>query len=1086
MDLNVDIDGIIVEIHPVVAAIHGFQLLLGNDALRQLKSIRVNYEQEQPTFLTGGIDFDLFSEEKEKARLQSDRIICRESQSIPARSVAFFTVEVKGGGLIPDDCMLEPSSQLMIKKSVSVGRLLLPAGCGCFPNIQFVNFSNTRQFLPKGIVVGTIIPIQCESNDESDGQQPQEKKQSLDFDSAISNELSAEEHQVVLNLLERYSACFATSTSDRGVTTIVKHRIDTGNNPPVHQPPYKSAWKERELIQTQVQEMLKDDVIEPSTSPWAAPVVLVKKKDGGWRFCVDYRRLNSLTTRDVYPLPRIEDALSRLEGAQFFSIMDMQSGYWQVEMEPADRIKTAFVTADGLYQFKVMPFGLTNAPSTFQRMVDVLLAGLKWHICLVYLDDIVIFSTTFAEHLERLEIILKRILEAGIRLKLSKCTFFAICLKILGYIVGRKGLSPDPVKVSAVQDFPTPTSVKNVQSFVGLCSYYRRFIQHFAMIAKPLTDLTKKNRPFVWASEQQASFDSLKKALTSPPILCHPNYELPMEIHCDACGYGIGAVLVQRHDGKERVIAYTSCLLDSAEQNYSITEKECLALVRAVQRFRIYIWGMKIRVITDHHSLCWLMKKKDLAGRLARWSLLLQDLDIEIVHKSGKLHQDADALSRHPVDPPGQEEEIPMLSFQSITSNFPTIGAAQRESSWWSQIIAGLEENNPSKHIQKLTRNYELKNGVLFHKLFKDGRVFLCLCLPQSFIEQVLLACHDDMTAGHLGTTRTIDKVRKRYYWPKMQKDIIRYVKTCVDCQTKKRPLERPAGLMTPITSQKPFERIGLDLIGPFPLSKSRNRYVIIAVDYFTKWVIAKAIPNSTTKEVVDFFVKRVVLQHGAPSFLISDRGKSLKSNFAEELFRAMQTNHLVTTAYHPQCNGLVERFNHTFAMMLSMYVNAKHDDWDESIDYVIFGYNTSRHESTGESPFYLLYGREAVLPIDVSLGNNPDSNGITQNIVSDLINIREKVKRRMLMVHARQKKRYDKRHKDKAYHIGDVVLVYRPIRKKGRAEKLLHRYHGPFRVVNKINSLNYTVESLYGSRKHRDCVHVSMLKPFHNRETLK
>ena len=523
VDLNVDIDGIIVEIHPVVAAIHGFQLLLGNDALRQLKSIRVNYEQEQPTFLTGGIDFDLFSEEKEKARLQSDRIICRESQSIPARSVAFFTVEVKGGGLIPDDCMLEPSSQLMIKKSVSVGRLLLPAGCGCFPNIQFVNFSNTRQFLPKGIVVGTISPIQCESNDESDGQQPQEKKQSLDFDSAISNELSAEEHQVVLNLLERYSACFATSTSDRGVTTIVKHRIDTGNNPPVHQPPYKSAWKERELIQAQVQEMLKDDVIEPSTSPWAAPVVLVKKKDGGWRFCVDYRRLNSLTTRDVYPLPRIEDALSRLEGAQFFSIMDMQSGYWQVEMEPADRIKTAFVTADGLYQFKVMPFGLTNAPSTFQRMVDVLLAGLKWHICLVYLDDIVIFSTTFAEHLERLEIILKRILEAGIRLKLSKCTFFAICLKILGYIVGRKGLSPDPVKVSAVQDFPTPTSVKNVQSFVGLCSYYRRFIQHFAMIAKPLTDLTKKNRPFVWASEQQASFDSLKKALTSPPILCHPN-----------------------------------------------------------------------------------------------------------------------------------------------------------------------------------------------------------------------------------------------------------------------------------------------------------------------------------------------------------------------------------------------------------------------------------------------------------------------------------------------------------------------------------------------------------------------------------
>jgi hypothetical protein len=752
-------------------------------------------------------------------------------------------------------------------------------------------------------------------------------------------------------------------------------------------------------------------------------------------------------------------------------------------MEPSDREKTAFITADGLYQFRVMPFGLTNAPSTFQRMMDVMLAGLKWNTCLVYLDDIVIFSDSISQHLQRLEVILQRLAQANLKLKLNKCSFAATQLKILGYIVSGNGLSPDPSKVNAVQAFPTPTTVKNVQSFVGLCSYYRRFIRDFAVIARPLTELTRKNQIFRWTAEHETSFRSLQAALTSPPVLGHPDYRLPMEIHCDASDYGIGAVLVQQQTGGERVLAYASRLLSHAECNYSITEKECLALVWSTQKFKVFIWGIKLKVVTDHHALCWLMRKRDLAGRLARWSLQLQDLDIEVVYRSGRLHTDADALSRHPIDPPEPEAEIPMLLISSTTHSKPAvIQTLQLECDWCNPIIQGLKDEHPCPRVRRLIRHFALKKDLLYHRIIRNGRAYLRLCLPPTLQKQVLLACHDDVTAGHLGVTRTLAKINQRFYWPKMIQSVSQYVRSCEDCQTKKKPKERPAGYLEPVQAKLPFEKIGIDLIGPFPLSTLGNRYVIIAVDYLTKWVIAKAIPTATSKEVVDFFVRRIVLQHGAPINVISDRGKCLTSNFTNELFRALQSNHLVTTAYHPQCNGLVERFNHTFAEMISMFVNSKHSNWDDVIDHVVFAYNTSKQESTGRTPFLLLYGREALLPIDAALGNNPNPDANHIQLLQQLPALREKVIRRLAWIQHRQKKRYDKRRRLKSYSIGDLVLVYRPLRKKGRSEKLLHSYHGPFPIVKKLSNVTYVIKCKNSRKNNLDRVHVCSLKPFHPR----
>jgi hypothetical protein len=501
--------------------------------------------------------------------------------------------------------------------------------------------------------------------------------------------------------------------------------------------------------------------------------------------------LNSITTKDVYPLPRIDDALSRLEGSRYFSILDMQAGYWQVEVDEQDRAKTAFITADGLYEFRVMRFGLTNAPATFQRMMDVVLAGLKWNTCLVYLDDIVVFAPTVSQHLERLETVLQRIDKAGLKLKLSKCSFLEQSLKVLGYIVNSEGLSPDPAKIAAVHDFPTPRTVKEVQGFLGLCSYYRKFVPGFAVLARALSNLTKKAQRFVWGEEQQRSFETLKTLLTTPPILAHPRYELPMEVHCDASQYGIGAVLVQQHEGKERVLAYASRLLSSPEINYSVSEKECLALVWSLKKFRTYIWGLKVKVVTDHHSLCWLFKKRDLAGRLARWSLQLQDLDIDIVHRSGRLHSDADSLSRAPIGKPEEEEEIPLLAtVPAAPGEKIDMGSAQRQSAWWKKILQGMEVAAPSKQMRKLIKPYEVRGGVLYRRQVSHGGITYQLCLPEPCVEQVLLACHDDVTARHLGVTKTTYKIQQRYYWPKMRRQIVRFVLSCVDCQTRKRSRE--------------------------------------------------------------------------------------------------------------------------------------------------------------------------------------------------------------------------------------------------------------------------------------------------------
>ena len=449
-------------------------------------------------------------------------------------------------------------------------------------------------------------------------------------ESCGGSELTIEQREQFYLLLLANADVFADDNHP-GRTNLIKHRIETGNNPPVRQPVRRISPHKREEASRLLKEMLDKKVIQPSSSPWASPIVLVPKKDGSVRFCIDYRKVNAITRRDAYPLPRIDDTLDTLAGAKWFSTLDMLSGYWQVELEEGDKEKTAFCTQEGLFEFNVLPFGLCNGPATFQRLMDLVLTGLQWSSCLVYLDDVVVVGRSFEEHLRNLQNVFERLRGAGLRLKPKKCAFLQEEVLYLGHLVSREGISTDPSKIDKVVNWPEPVSTKEVQQFLGFANYYRRFIQDFSQIAKPLHRLTERNCPFKWTAECQQSFDELKAKLTTAPVLAYPDYGKPFILDTDASDFGIGAVLSQKDDeGRERVVAFASRSLTKAERRYCVTRRELLAVVVFTQHFRPYLLGREFILRTDHGSLTWLQSFRDPEGQLARWLEKLQQFNFSM------------------------------------------------------------------------------------------------------------------------------------------------------------------------------------------------------------------------------------------------------------------------------------------------------------------------------------------------------------------------------------------------------------------------------------------------------------------------
>ena len=950
---------------------------------------------------------------------------------------------------------------------------------------RLMNTSNTDIELQGGQKISQFCPLV-----ETDTPAPSSSLQNLSFvcssrtseiaqqlEGAISSSLNEGEKHAVLETLLEFSDVFEETL---GHSDVVTHKIDTGDSAPIRQYPRRLPYAYRHETQSQIKEMLDQNIIQPSSSPWASPVVLVKKKDGKFRFCVDYRKLNSVTKKDAHPLPRMDDLIDALQGSKYFSTLDLRSGYWQLSVEPKDREKTAFVTPDGLWEFLRLPFGVTGGPTTFQRAIEIVLSGLTYDTCLCYFDDIIIPSRSIDEQCDRLTRVLSRFRAHNLRVKASKCKFASDQVLFLGHIVSSQGVHTDPAKIQAVSLIPEPLNVEHVRSFLGLAGYYRRFIPNFATIAAPLVALTKKATKFTWQDSQRHAFQTLKASLCNAPILAYPQLDQPFIVQTDASDLGLGAVLTQRDkSGNERVISYASRALSEREKAFSATEKEALAVVFALEQFRVYLLGVHFLLVTDHSALQWLHSIEP-KGRIARWVMQLQEYSFTVRHKPGKLHSNADSLSRLPSP---IKDSLPLepenFSFPScVTTISPTnsLFAAQRADPDLHKVIEmkfhGFprppafvwKDNEALRSLWHCWDELYLQDGLLVKKLSKTASFPLyAFVIPPALVPSVLRGIHASPFSGHLGITKTLLRARNRFFWPKMSVDIRKFVAACETCaQIKLNSCHNKAPLQ-PIEVNEPFVFWAMDYMGPLPETTNGNRHLLVVMDHFTKWCEVFPTKDQKAKTVADLLVSRVFSRFGPPVLLHSDQGRNFESNLMHEICQLMGTHKSRTTAYHPQCDGLVERQNRTLQEMLAAYVADYPHDWDNWVSLAVYAYNTSSHSSTGFSPYEMVFGRMPRTPLELDLDlplHNPSSQSeYTQSVRRCLHNIKNQANKNLQSQRQQQSNYYNRSCPDEwsPFAIGSSVWVRRP-----KSWKFGKKWIGPFEILSR-KGVTYHVRSKEG-----------------------
>ncbi|KAK9687873.1 Reverse transcriptase (RNA-dependent DNA polymerase) [Popillia japonica] len=832
--------------------------------------------------------------------------------------------------------------------------------------------------------------------------------------------LSTKQASILSELVESH---FNSSIEELGCTNLVEHKIELiGEVEPIKQRYYPVSPAIIKQMDTVIKDMLDKGVIEPSSSPWSSPVVMVPKRDGTWRFCVDYRQLNKVTKRDAYPLPYISSILDRLRDARYLSSLDVKSAYWQIPVAEDSRPLTAFtVPGRGLFQFKRLPFGLHTAPATWQRLIDRVLGVDLEPYCFKYLDDIIITTQTFEQHIEVLSKVFKRIRSAGLTLGRDKCKFCRSELGYLGYVVDRNGLHVDPGKVEAILRIPIPTKVQEVRSLIGTASWYRRFIPNFASVIEPLTMLLRKGVKFEWTEAQRRSFDEIKERLVSAPVLSCPDFSLPFTIQTDASAFGLGAVLTQEHPEQgERVICYLSRSLSRQERNFSTTERECLAVLWSIDKLRPYVEGSHFKVITDHWSLRWLNNLKNPTGRLARWSLQLQQYSFDVVHRKGKDHAVPDMLSRS------------VLIVDSISVNHPQV-----IDRWYENMKRGVAENPlkfPSWRVED-SKVYKFVHSreVADLQIPDEWKIVV----PKFQRMEVLQACHDSPHAGHPGVFKTFNRVAQHsqhYYWPKMKSDISRYVGRCTVCNENKPEQRKPAGFTAKRRIvDRPFQVVSCDFIGPLPRSTRGYKYILVIVDLFSKFTLAIPLRSATTKLCWAAIEDQLFLMFGQPMTLISDNGVQFRSREFTNLLQSYRVQHVFTPNYHAQANP-TERTNKTLETMVRCYVKDNHRSWDKHLRKIACAIRTQVHESTGYTPYSIVFGREFPLNltdyIKLSRDLAVDENALRTDRTIPLRSLYAEVKRRLEKAAERNKRYYDLRRRDVQYSVGD----------RGRLEKAAER----------------------------------------------
>jgi len=775
-------------------------------------------------------------------------------------------------------------------------------------------------------------------------------------------------------------------------------------------------------------------------------------------------------------MARIDDILYSLHGAKWFTKLDLFSGFFQIEIDDCCKPKTAFMTFNGLYEYNYMSFGMCNAPAVFNRVMRMALAPVLNKMALCYMDDILIFGSTFQIMLQHLKEVLRLLNQHGLTLKPSKCFFGKTEVDLLGHTVSAHGISCSKDKLNAIATLLPPNRRKDVRSFLGATGYYRNFIPNYASITAPLRGLLKKYTPFTWTDDCQRSFDALKEAILSPPILVHFDPQIEKIITTDASLSGIGGALLQPYDGINKPVAYTSRSLKDAEKNYSATELECLAVVHCVMKFREYIFEQPFTIVVDHHALCALTScKQPLNARLSRWQLLLQGLNMTIKYTKGATHHLPDCLSRLPTLLPTIADEdfleIPMLPVAiDVTKDTDLFKEAQQADDFIDSLMAS----------KPLPKPFVTCNGLLYWTTTSGKRL---LVVPSSLETDLIAHFHDSPLAGHLGVEKTIQRVRNGFYLPFLAKKVNQYVKSCLTCQMRKGPNQKPYGFTQTIDTTKlaPMDLVSMDCIGPLPKTKTGMQHIVIGVDYSTRFVFGRAIRTLSSKSLLSFLLQDVISKFGLPRKLLTGNATVFTSDLFQSVSKALGMAKLFSTPYHSQGNTLCERQNRTIEDMLSKYVNENHTDWDTYLPMVIFAINSSVHTTMTSSPFFLMFRRDAQLPLDVQYPTIVSDSGPQACSQARYREVYRDTTKRLKAELARQRGISDHNRTPLTFEVGDLVMVRLPQLTPGLSRKLTMPWKGPFEVLKATSPATYIVIPCFmGKRRRRNLkTHVSNMKPY-------